>query len=178
MEINITGKGLKVSDQTKEKVLRKLKKFDRYFGDSAHASVKLRPEGDQICVEITMKLNNRYLRAETMAEDVLTATDDAVEVLERQVRKHKTRLAKDIHDYAYLQESLKYEPEETEEDEDEFGILRRKQFELTPMTEEEACLQMDMLGHSFHLFLSADTGKVCVVYKRRDHNYGIIEPVY
>jgi putative sigma-54 modulation protein len=126
-----------------------------------------------------MKIQKHYYRAECSADDIFTALDEAIEVLEGQIRKHKTRIEKKIHDYAYMKEYLRTEvplPAETEEEEKR--IIRRKTFDLAPMDAEEAILQMEMLGHSFLLFLDADTEKVCAVYRRKDGNYGLIEPNY
>jgi len=183
MNIMITGHGMKVGDQLRNVVEKKLAKFDRYLGPDATASVKVRPEADLKRVEITMKVQNSYFRSETEAIDILDALDEGVEVLEGQFRKHKTRLEKRIRDYAVQQEAIKTDPAAAEaelldEAEDEIRIVRRKNFDLTPMDPEEACLQMEMLGHSFLLFLNGDSGKVALVYRRRDGDYGLIEPNY
>ena len=184
MNIIVTGHGMKVGDQLRTVIEKKLSKFDRLLGPDADATVKVRPEGDLKRVEITMKVEQRYFRSETDSEDVLTALDEGVSALESQFRKHKTRLEKRIHDYAYLVESMKDQVAATGENElpmdaqNEIRIVRRKNFDLAPMDAEEACLQMDMLGHSFLLFLDAESGKVALVYKRRDGDYGLIEPEY
>lgn len=184
MNIIVTGHGMKVGDQLRTVIEKKLSKFDRFLGPDAEAMVKVRPEGDLKRVEVTMKVQNRYFRSETESLDALTALDEGVDALESQFRKHKTRLEKRIHDYAYLVESMKDQVAESEEEElpmdseDEIRIVRRKHFDLAPMDPEEACLQMDMLGHAFLLFLEADSGKVALVYKRRDGDYGLIEPEY
>ena len=183
MRVTVTGKGMKVSDRLQEHVEKKLSKFDRYFDENAEAQVKVMPEGDDKRAEITIHFRNQILRAETTAEDIYTALDEAQEVIERQLRRHKTRLEKHIRDYAHLQQARKTSPvpdlfEEAPEEESTAVIVRRKTFELTPMTDEEACLQMELLGHNFHLFLQAETGDVALVYKRRDGNYGLIEPAY
>lgn len=184
MKIVVTGKGLKPGEQLRERAERKLAKFDRYFGEDAEATVRLTPEGEQKCVEITIKVRNHYYRAETTADDSITAFDLTIDLLERQIRKQKTRFEKHIRDYAYLQEYLRTTTPDDElaaaeeEEEDDIQIIRHKRFDLSPMTPEEACLQMEMLGHSFLLFLYGETGRVALVYKRRDGNYGMIEPEY
>ncbi len=178
MKININGKGMKVGDQLKNRIEDKLSKFDRFFGDEAVATVKVRPEKNQKCLEVTLKIGKHYYRAECTADDVFTALDQAMDVLEGQIRKHKTKIEKRIHDYAYMKEYLKSQVDLPETDEEEHYIIRRKSFTLDPMDADEAALQMEMLGHSFLLYLDIETDKVCVVYKRHDGNYGVIEPEY
>ncbi len=181
MKVNVSGKGIKIGDHLKERVETKLKKYDRYFDDDATATVKVRPEGEQKCVEITIKIKGHFYRAETVADDEFTALDLCIDVMERQIRKHKTRLEKNIHDYAYLQEYLKTQApllEPADEETPEGRLIRKKSFDISPMSADEACLQMEMLGHSFLLFLSEEGDRVCLVYKRKDGNYGLIEPNY
>ncbi len=175
MKITITGKGMKVGDQLHRRIEEKMSKFDRFFGNEAGTHVTVRPERDQKCIDVTMKVHNHYYRAETVADDVFTALDQAIEVIEGQIRKYKTRMEKRIHDYAYMKEYLKAFPGE-EEAPDEKKIVRIKRFDLKPMDAEEAVLQMELLGHSFLLFSDNATRKVCLVYKRKDGNYGLIEP--
>ena len=178
MRININGKGMKIGDQLKSRIENKLSKFNRFFGDEAVATVKVRPIRHQKCLEVTIKIGKHYYRAECVADDVFTALDQAVDVLEGQIRKHKTKIEKRIHDYAYMKEYLKAQVDQPEEDQDEYFIIRRKSFVLEPMDADEAALQMEMLGHSFLLYLDIETDKVCVVYKRHDGNYGVLEPEY
>ena len=178
MKININGKGIKVGDQLHQRIEEKLGKFNRFFDDETVANVKVRPESDQKCIEITLKIQKHYYRAETIADDVFTALDLAVEVLEGQIRKHNTKIEKKIHDYAYMKEYLRTQVVHSAEDTDESKIIRRKSFDIAPMDPDEAVLQMEMLGHDFLLYLDMETDKVCVVYKRKDGNYGLIEPNY
>lgn len=184
MKIVVTGKDIKIGEQLREKVEKKLSKFSRYFDDNAITTVKLRPDANNtVCAEITMKIQKHYYRAESVAQEVMTALDDAIDIMEGQIRKHKSRLEKNIRDFAYMNEYLKaaddFVDDEIEDQEDYVpDIIRRKTFLLSAMSPEEAVLQMEMLGHSFLLYLSPDTGKVCLVYKRKDGNYGLLEPEY
>ena len=178
MKININGKGIKIGDQLHQRIEEKLGKFNRFFGDDTTAYVKVRPEKDQKCIEVTLKIQKHYYRAETIADDVFTALDLAVDVLEGQIRKHKTKIEKRIHDYAYFKEYLRDQPSTESAADEEPRIMKRKSFDIAPMDPDEAVLQMEMLGHSFLLYLDMDTDKVCVVYKRKDGNYGLIEPNY
>ncbi|MDD2533931.1 MAG: ribosome-associated translation inhibitor RaiA [Eubacteriales bacterium] len=177
MKINIHGKGIKVGDQLQHRIEEKLGKFNRFFGDDAIANVKVRPDGEEKVIEVTLKIQKHFYRAECSAEDIFTALDDSIEVLEGQIRKHKTRIEKKIHDYAYMKEYLRTEVAPPADDE-EAEITRRKSFDLTPMDAEEAVLQMEMLGHNFLLYLDMETEKVCAVYKRKDGHYGLLEPNY
>ena len=183
MQVMISGIGIKIGDQLRNRIEEKLGKFSKYFGDEAVANVKLRAEKDNKILEVTIKIQSHYYRAETTSTDAFTALDLAVEVLEGQFRKYKTRIEKRIRDYAYMKEYLKSQPALTDvksaEAEEAVGtIIKRKSFDLKPMDADEAVLQMEMLGHSFLLYMDMETEKVCLVYKRKDGNYGLIEPRY
>lgn len=177
MIIQITSQHMTVGDPLKQRIETKLHKFDRYFGEDAQAQVKTRTEGEtDKRVEITVRVKKHLYRAEAQAQDVFSALDTALNNLERQIRKQKSKIEKKIRDYAYLKEALRDAPQE--ETPEESQIIRKKQFPLHPMNEEEAALQMELLGHAFHLFLNGQTGKVALIYKRRDGHYGLIEPEY
>jgi putative sigma-54 modulation protein len=181
MQIMISGIGMKIGDQLRTRIEDKLGKFSRYFGEEAVTNVKLRAEKEVKTIEVTMQIHSHYYRAESSSPDVLTALEQAVDVLEGQIRKHKTRIEKRIHDYAYMKEYFKSQPETTEDETaeaKEASITKRKSFDLKPMDSDEAVLQMEMLGHSFLLYMDVETEKVCLVYKRKDGNYGLIEPQY
>ncbi len=183
MQIMITGIGMKVGEQLRNRIEQKLGKFNKFFGDEAVANVKLRSEKELKILEVTIKIQNHYYRAETSAEDAFAALDQSVDVLEGQFRKHKSRIEKRIRDYAYMKEYLKAqtvanETQGAESEEVPGTITKRKSFDLKPMDAEEAVLQMEMLGHSFLLFLDHETEKVSLVYKRKDGDYGLIEPRY
>lgn len=177
MKITSTGINMKITPSLRERVEDKLGKFEKYFGDKASADVKFSSVKNQIEVEITMKIYNKYYRGETMAEDAYTAFDAALDRIEGQIRKHKTRFEKRIRDHSYMKEYLK-DQVLSEETEDLPKIIKHKTFEITPLDPEEATLQMEMLGHSFLLFLNTENNKVNLVYKRKDGNYGLIEPEY
>lgn len=181
MKIVITGQNIKISDQLNEKIEKKFNKFNRYFDDKSTVSVKVRPEANKISAEITMKIHKHYYRAEALADSVMSALDEAISIMEGQIRKHKTRMVKNVRDFAYMNEFLKQEMPDLSEDllePDAPQIIRRKTFTLSPMSPEEAVLQMELLGHAFLLYLSPETGQVCLVYKRKDGNYGLLEPEY
>lgn len=180
MKITTQGKGIKIGARLEQKIQDKMSKFDKYFGEEGTFNVRIRPEGDKMGVEITLKLNNKIYRAESKDEEVLSAVDRTVDKLESQIRKQKTKFLKQKKEYpqiiSYLEEEadLDYDFEET----DEKQIIKRKTFELRPMSSEDAILQMEMLGHNFLVYLDSQTNSVCVIYKRKDGNYGLIEPTY
>ena len=179
MKVTTQGLGIHIGERLEEKIADKFSKFGRYFGDDVQLTTKIRPEKEQKKVEITMKVQNHIYRAESKNEDILTAVDRAVDKLESQIRKQKAKIEKRIQDYAYMKEYLKDAViKDAVEAEEEFGIIKRKNFDLEPLTADEAVLRMEMLGHSFHLFLNADDGIVSLVYKRADGNYGLIIPNY
>ena len=179
MKITTQGIGIHVGERLEEKIADKLSKFNKYFGEDAVFTIKVRPERDIKRVEITLRLENHIYRAEAKDEEILSAVDRTVDKLESQIRRQKTRIEKQIHDYSYMKEYLNDLVGSDDEDEyEEKTIIKRKTFALVPMTQDDAVLQMEMLGHSFLVYLDAETGNVCVVYKRKDGNYGLIEPTY
>ncbi|HHV42370.1 MAG TPA: ribosome-associated translation inhibitor RaiA [Clostridiaceae bacterium] len=180
MVLNIHGVGMKIGEQFQEKVKSKMNKFHRFFGDEAVANIRFQHEHDEIRTEVTIKVRSHYYRAEATAPEGIMALERAIDILEGQIRKHKTRMKKQSRKFSYMKEYLadlesRVEPEEVEEMP---IIVRRKSFEITPMDANEAVLQMELLNHSFHIFINPDTGKVNLVYKRLDGNYGLIEPEY
>ena len=171
MKITIYGKQMTVRESLKSAIEKKLSKFDRFFGADTEALVTCKTrKGDKI-IEITVNYGGATFRSEEENETFITALDRAMESLERQIRKNKTRLEKTIRQGAF--ESDEFEDEYAEEG--EFDI-RVKSFSLKPMTAEEAILQMNLSGHDFFVFLDADTGDTSVVYKRREGAYGLIIP--
>lgn len=160
-----------VRESLKLAIEKKLSKFDKFFGADTEAFVTCKTrKGDKI-IEITVNYRGTTFRSEEENETFITALDRAMESLERQIRKNKTRLEKTIREGAF--ESEEYEDEYLEEG--EFDI-RIKSFSLKPMTAEEAILQMNLSGHDFFVFLDADSGDTSVVYKRREGSYGLIIP--
>lgn len=179
MKINVTGKDMKINDALLSKIEGKLSKFHRFFGDNAVANVKIEPyHNNEVRTEITMKIDSHYYRAETTAPEVIQAVQAAIDIMEGQIRKHKTRIKRQKQQYSYMKDYLEAAPAEETEEAQQPQIIRRKSFVIVPMDAEEAVLQMEMLGHDFLLFLNAETGKVALVYRRTDDNYGLIEPEY
>ena len=175
MDIIIHGDKLKVTSAMSEYIEEKLGKLEKYLENSetTRANVIVKVKNHEQRVEITIPLKSFILRSEESKEDFYAAVDKAVEKLERQIRKNKTKLmakhAKASYDFNFA--TIDYDDEEK----DERKVLKRKQVEVKPMNEEEAILQMELLGHQFYMYKDSDTDKPAVVYKRNDGNYRVIE---
>ena len=168
MIITYVGRQLSVPEDFKPIAQSKLDKFDKYFRDEPTATVKLSVQKNRERVEITITAGGMIYRGEESDETFRNALDLAMEAIERQIRKYKTRLEK------RLRENIAKEiPDEPYDDE---PIIRTKEFELRPMTAEEAILQMNLLGHSFFVYSDSASGEVNVVYRRNDGDYGVIIP--
>ena len=170
MKITTTGRQLAVRESMKELAEKKLAKFDRFFGEDAEAVVKFSVIGDLERVEVTILYNGTIFRSEEENSTFANALDCAVESLERQMRKNKTRLEKRVKENAFDDIG-----EDEFEEEAEFDI-RVKTFPFKPMSAEEAIMQMNLLEHQFYGFTDAETGKTCVVYRRKAGGYGLIIP--
>ena len=149
---------------------KKLHKFDKFFGEDTEALVTCRTRKGAKIIEITVNYGQTVFRAEEESETFITALDRAAEALERQIRKNKTRLERRMRTGAFVID----EGDDDEYAEEEGFKIRRKTFPFKPMSCEEAILQMNLLGHSFFAFTDQDTGGVCVVYKRKEGDYGLI----
>lgn len=186
MIYNIRGENIEVTPAIKDYVEKKLEKLTRYFTtpmDTQTVYVNLKVYKANQKVEVTIPMPNLLLRAEDINFDLYAAIDLVVDKLERQIRKHKTKINRKgrekeggVGEYFKSLEGLDDTPAVHDEDEAEFEIVRTKRFTLKPMDTEEAILQMDMLGHNFFVFLDAETGNTNVVYRRKDGKYGLIEP--
>ncbi len=172
MKINISGRQMTVRDSLKELTLDKMQRFDKFFDENTEAYVSYSCRHGLQTVEITISTPTTMFRSEEGAETFNNAIDIAVDTLERQIRKNKTRLEKRLKSGAFR--SLPEIDEEVEE-EVEFNI-KRKAFPLKPMSVEEAIMQMNLTGHQFFVFQDADTDVTCVVYKRKAGDYGLIAP--
>lgn len=176
MEIIIRGDKIKITNAMSDYINEKLGKLEKYLenSESVRANVIVKVKNHEQRVEITIPLKTFILRSEETQDDFYAAVDKTIDKLERQIRKNKTRImskqVKTSYDFAI--------PEfEAAQDEDvsDTKILKRKKVEVKPMNEEEAILQMELLGHQFYMYKDSDTNKPAVVYKRNDGNYGVIE---
>lgn len=174
MKITTIGRQMEVTDDLKLLFERKLKKFDKFFDDDATAKVTLSRKRNMERLEITISNRGTMFRSEVIAETFNNALDEAIEKIERQIRKNKTKLEKRLREGAFMDDVSAYDDAEEEK---EYDIKAIKTFEMRPMTRDEAILQMNLLGHQFYMFSDAETGKIGVVYLREDGNYGVIEPM-
>lgn len=170
MLFNFVGKNIDLTDSLKDMAEKKFSKLEKFFSEEIDARVVFSTQKDNQTVEVTVFLPDTIIRAEETTDDMYTSIDNAVDVLERQIRKHKTKLKKRYQN----NETIRFDLID-DRPEEENKIVKRKKFELNPMSEEEAILQMELLNHKFFIFLDADTESVEVLYKRNDGNYGIIE---
>ena len=182
MNYNIRGENIEVTPAIREYVEKKIAKLDRYFTESpdAQVNVNLKVYNDKKSkVEVTITMTQLVLRAEEMNVDMYAAIDLIVDKLERQIRKHKTKVNRKFREKGGITTLFTVTEDKeapvVEEDLEELELVRTKRFDLKPMDSEEAILQMNLLGHSFYVFTNADTQNTNVVYKRKDGRYGLIE---
>ncbi len=173
MKTLIVARQITVSDDLKQIIEKKLAKFDKFFNNNAEASVVLSRKRDKEILELMITVGSTLFRAEEESDTFRNALDTAVDIIERQIRKNKTRLQKRLRD-TYFDNAVYDFP--AEEDEDAPFKIREKTFSFRPMSVEEAILQMNLLGHQFFVFVNAETEKTNVVYKRKDNDYGLIIP--
>ena len=177
MNINIRGEKLEVTNAMKDYAKEKLGKLEKYLDhqESITGNLLFKINGPVQKLEITIPLNNFTLRVEEIGEDFYATVDTAVDKLERQIIKNKTKLVskkmKEKKDFVFAAIEENFAEEEINENK----IVKRKQVELKPMDEEEAILQMELLGHDFYIFKNIETNKVAVLYRRKNNDYGLIE---
>lgn len=182
LDFNIRGENIEVTPAIREHVENKVSKLERYFteGANATANVNLKVYNDkQTKVEVTIPMKNLTLRAEERHDDLYAAIDLIVDKLERQIRKYKTKVNRKFRERegvaAFFASVNKNKSDASFDEEDEFSIVRTKRFDLKPMDQEEAILQMNMLGHNFFVFTDSNSEDTNIVYKRKDGKYGLIE---
>lgn len=174
MKIIISGKNIEITGALKETIEKKFGKLDKFFNKGTEAHITMSVEKNRQILEVTIPFNGVVLRAEVANDDMYAAIDKSIDIVERQIRKNKTRLAKKLHENAFT--AGNFSINEPIEEEQEFKVVRTKRFPIKPMTVEEAILQMNLVGHEFFMFTNAETKDVNVVYKRKNGNYGLIEP--
>ena len=174
MKIKTLGRKVNLKDNFIRMVERKLNKFDRFFDDDAEAQVTVRVENIHQTVEITIKSKGIIYRSERSAVDMESAFNEAAELIGRQIIKNKGKLGARIKRTTpgdYLDYGFETPPED-----EAYRIVRKKNFEVKPMTVQEAILRMNMLSHTFYIFLDEEVGSLCVVYRRDDDDYGLLIP--
>ena len=174
MKFNIKGLNITVYDSMKERIEKKLSKLSKFFPEETVADVTLSTQKDTKTIEVTIPVKGGIIRAEEGTDDFFVTLDRVIEVLARQIRRHRTKLIDRTQNTESFSDFFA-EDEETG-DEDEIRIEKVKKFDFKPMDPEEACLQMELLGHDFFVFKDASTNETCVVYRRKNGTYGLSEP--
>ena len=175
MRFTITGRNIEVTQGLREAVEDKLGKLDRFFAPATEAVVRLSVQKDIQKIEVTIPVKGHIIRAEESSSDMYVSIDLVEEILERQLKKYKNKLIDKKQSAPSFSEAFLQEDASAEE---EIQIVKSKKFAVKPMDPEEACVQMELLGHNFYVFLNADTEEVNVVYKRQGGTYGLIEPEF
>lgn len=173
MRFIITGRNIDVTEGLKSAVEEKLGKLDRFFAVETEVNVTLSVEKERQKIEVTIPVKGNIIRSEQVSSDMYVSIDLVEEVIERQLKRYKNKIVDK------QQNASEFAPEYIEkeyEDEEEIKIIRSKRFGIKPMVPEEACVQMELLGHNFFVFLNAETNEVNVVYKRKGNTFGLIEP--
>ena len=174
MRFTITGRNIEVTEGLRSAVESKLGKLEKYFDKDVDINVTLSVEKDRQKIEVTIPVKGSIIRSEQTSSDMYVSIDLVEEVIERQLKKYKNKIiqSKQAASSVFTQDYLDNDYEE----EPEVKIVRSKRFGIKPMDPEEACIQMELLGHNFYVFSNAETGEVNVVYKRKGNTYGLIEP--
>lgn len=175
MKFIISGKNITVSPGLKTAVEDKLGKLERYFTPDTEVIVTLSVEKERQKIEVTIPMKGNIIRSEQVSNDMYVSIDLVEEVIERQLRKYKNKIVDRKQAPGNFQQE--YLEKDYEEDE-EVKIIRTKKFDIKPMYPEDACVQMELLGHNFFVFVNAETDQVNVVYKRKGNTYGLIEPEF
>ena len=174
MKFIISGKNIDVTGGLKTAVEDKLGKLEKYFTPDTEVHVTLSVEKDRQKIEVTIPVKGNIIRSEQVSNDMYVSIDLVEEIIERQLKKYKNKL---LASQLGNKESFRKEfVEEDYADDEEVKIVRTKKFDIKPMYPEDACIQMELLGHSFFVFCNAETDQVNVVYKRKGNTYGLIEP--
>ena len=177
MNFIISGKNIEVTPGPKDSVINKLGKLERYFTPDTEIIVTLSVEKDRQKIEVTIPVKGDIIRSEQTSTDMYVSIDLVEEVIERQLRKYKNKLiARHQEGGTFKQEFFEEEP--AIDSNDEIQIVRTKKFGIKPMFPEDACVQMELLGHDFFVFSNAETEEVNVVYKRKNGTFGLIEPEF
>ncbi|MBQ1598839.1 MAG: ribosome-associated translation inhibitor RaiA [Lachnospiraceae bacterium] len=177
MRISITGRNIELTEGLKAAVEDKLSKLEKYFTQDTLANVTLSVEKDRQKIEVTIPVKGQIIRSEQVSNDMYVSIDLVEEVIERQLKKYRQKIITRQQDAErFFQED--FIGDEEDGDGNEIKIIRSKKFGMKPMYPEDACIQMELLGHNFFVFRNAQTDEVNVVYKRRGNTYGLIEPEF
>ena len=170
----ISGRNIDITDGLRTAVEDKLGKLERYFTADTEIIVTLSVEKERQKIEVTIPVKGNIIRSEQVSNDMYVSIDLVEEIIERQLRKYKTKIINKKQNVETFQPE--FIEKDYEDDTNEIKIIRTKKFGFKPMYPEDACVQMELLGHNFFVFLNAETEEVNVVYKRKGNTYGLIEP--
>ena len=175
MKFVIVGRNLEVTPGLKSAVEEKIGKLAKYFNTDAEVHVTLSVEKERQKIEVTIPVKGNIIRSEQVSNDMYVSIDLVEEVIERQLKKYKNKIVDQQQAAGNFQQEF---IEKEVEDDEEIKIIRTKRFGMKPMYPEDACVQMELLGHDFFVFINAETESVSVVYRRKGNTYGLIEPEY
>jgi putative sigma-54 modulation protein len=175
MKFIIVGKNIELTPGLKGAVEDKLSKLDKYFNPDTEVHVTLSVEKERQKIEVTIPVKGSIIRSEQVSNDMYVSIDLVEEVIERQLKKYRKKIVDKKQNVSAFSQAF---VETVEEADDEIKIVRTKKFDIKPMYPEDACIQMELLGHSFYVFRNAETDEVNVVYKRKGGTYGLIEPEF
>lgn len=177
MKITMTGKNIELTQGIKDAVEERFKKLDKYFTKDTEANVTLTVEKERQKIEVTIPMKGQVIRAEEVTSDMYASIEAVTNIIEAQLKKYRQKIiSRQQADSTtfFAQDYL----EEKAEDEEKIQIIRSKKFDMKPMYPEDACLEMELLGHDFFMFRNAETDEINVVYKRKNSTFGLIEPEF
>jgi len=175
MKFIISGKNIDITNGLREAVEDKIGKLEKYFTPETEVHVTLSVEKDRQKIEVTIPVKGSVIRSEQISNDMYVSIDLVEEIIERQLKKYKNKLVEKQQNKDFFKAEF---IEKDYVDEEEIQIVRSKKFDIKPMYPEDACIQMELTGHNFFVFVNAETDQVNVVYKRKGNTYGLIEPEY
>lgn len=173
MRFNILGRNIEVTPGLRAAVEEKLGKLDKFFNPDTEVHVTLSVEKDRQKIEVTIPVKGNIIRSEQVSNDMYISIDLVEEVIERQLKRYRSKI---VERHQAGSSFTPYFTEERTDDEEEVKIVKTKKFDIKPMYPEDACVQMELLGHNFFVFINAETDLISVVYKRKGDTYGLIEP--
>ena len=175
MKFDIVGKNIEVTPGLRSAVEDKIGKLEKYFTSETEAHVTLSVEKERQKIEVTIPVKGSIIRSEQVSNDMYVSIDLVEEIIERQLKKYKNKLVDQKQSAGFFKQEI---IDKEYMDEEEIKIIRSKKFDIKPMYPEDACIQMELLGHNFFVFGNAETDQINVVYKRKGNTYGLIEPEY
>lgn len=183
MNYIISGKNIDITEGLKSAIYDRFQKLEKYFSDDTDIAVTLSVEKDRQTAEVTIPVRGSVIRSEQTSSDMYVSIDLAIEVIDRQLKKYRSKLItrkQNIPSFSadFVEDAGKDAGKDADTDESEIRIVKEKKIAIKPMSPEDACLEMELLGHSFYVFTNADTNETNVVYKRKGNTYGLIEPEY